>query len=129
MWKRCSSCPYDGEVENGEVTLDMALARLSLSRAIKLLHGGISGVAVGPVRPISIGTLRGLGFTARRSGAEEAVFPRSGYHTTTGPLQVWVVRGAGKTVTVIQDPPANARRSAAFWANAKALLKTLRFPT
>lgn len=125
MFRQCGDCPANGEL-NGEVTLDMALATLSLSKAINVLRSGISNVAAGPLTPVSIGSLRGEGFSARRTG-KAIEFPRSGYHTEGkgAPLRVMVVKGGGRTVTVILDAPT--ARAPKFMADATAALKTLRF--
>src|SRR3954447_25680361 len=103
IYRRCGGCAHEGE-ENGEITFDMALAKLSPAKAIALLRRtpGIRATRVGSV---TYGTLRGLGFTARRTG-RGFEFPRSGYHSdpTGAPLKVTAVRAAGSTVTVFIDP-------------------------
>jgi hypothetical protein len=125
MWKECASCPSEGE-EHGEVTLDMALTDLSLRQASKLLQQSATGIAAGPIRPVTIGSLHGLGFTARRTGPVS--FPQSGYHTEAkgAPLRLIVVRGGGKTVTIYIDP-AGAPKPPSFITDATTLLKTLHF--
>jgi hypothetical protein len=127
IYRRCGRCTHEGE-ENGEITFDMALAKLSLAKAIALLRGtpGIRATRVGSV---TYGTLRGLGFTARRTGGGFE-FPRSGYRSdpTGAPLKVSVVRAAGSTVTVFIDPhELTPARAPAFMKDAIGILKTVRF--
>ena len=127
MYKPCGTCPEGGE-ENGEVTLDMALAAAPLARAIQVLHR-TSGIAAGPIRPTTIGSLHGLAFTAGRKGLAIQFYP-AGYSTdTTGPpLRILVARVAGKTLTVFLDPPIHhPTRVASFMATANGILKSLRF--
>ena len=127
IYRRCSGCMHGGE-ENGEITFDMALAKLTAAKAIALLHR-TGGIRATPIRIVIYGRLRGPGFTARRTG-DMIEFPRSGYRSdpTGAPIKVFVVRAAGKTVTVFIDPherpPAKAP---AFMQAAGAILKTLRF--
>jgi len=127
IYRRCGRCAHEGE-EHGEITFDMALAKLSPAKAIALLRRtpGIRATRVGSV---TYGTLRGLGFTARRTGGGFE-FPRSGYRSdpTGAPLKVSAVRAAGSTVTVFIDPHELApARAPAFTKDAIGILKTVRF--
>ena len=127
IYRRCASCLHQGE-ENGEITLDMALAKLSPAKAITILHR-TPGIRATPVQSVTYGRLRGPGFVARRTG-DMIRFPRSGYGSdpTGAPIKVFVVRVAGTTVTVFIDtherPPAKAP---AFMQDAAAILRTLHF--
>jgi hypothetical protein len=127
IYRPCASCLHEGE-ENGEITFDMALAKLTAAKAIALLHRA-SGIRATPVQTVTYGRLRGPGFTARRTG-DMIEFPRSGYRSdpTGAPIKVFVVRAAEKTVTVFIDPherpPAKAP---AFMQDAAAILRALRF--
>jgi hypothetical protein len=69
IYRRCSRCAHEGE-ENGEITFDLALAKLSPAKAIALLRR-TPGIRATRVRSVSYGTLRGLGFTARRDAYVE----------------------------------------------------------
>jgi hypothetical protein len=127
IYRRCGSCTHQGE-ENGEITFDMALAKLSLAKAIALLRG-TPGIRATRVASVTYGTLRGLGFTARRTGGGFQ-FPRSGYGSgpTGAPLKVSVVRAADTTVTVFIDPhELTPARAPTFMKNATGILKTVRF--
>jgi hypothetical protein len=127
IYRRCGRCTHGGE-ENGEITFDMALAKLAPVKAIALLRR-TPGIRATRVRSVTYGTLRGLGFTARRTG-EGFEFPRSGYHSepTGAPLKVLAVPVAGSTVTVFIDPHELAPAKApAFTKDAIGILKSVRF--
>ena len=130
FYKSCRSCPDGGE-EHGEVTIDSSLSNLSVTRAIKLLHRTTSGAKVGPVQQVAIGSLQGMGFTARRIGRAVQV-PQIGYSTdpTGQPLLVLVAKRVGRILTILVDSgPIPRAQAAIFTANANALLKTLKFST
>ena len=127
IYRRCARCLHEGE-ENGEITLDMALAKLTPTKAIALLRRS-PGMRATPVQTVTYGRLRGPGFTARRTG-RMIEFPRSGYGSdpTGAPIKVFVVRAAGKTVTVFIDPHERTPAKApAFMQDAAAILRTLNF--
>jgi hypothetical protein len=127
IYRRCGRCAHEGE-ENGEITFDMALAKLSPAKAIALLRR-TPGIRATRVRSVAYGTLRGLGFTAKRTGGGFE-FPRSGYRSdpTGAPLKVSAVPVAGSTVTVFIDPHELAPAKApAFTNDAIGILKTVRF--
>jgi hypothetical protein len=127
IYRPCASCLHEGE-ENGEITLDLALAKLTPAKAIALLRR-TPGIRATPTQTVTYGRLRGPGFTARRTG-DMIRFPRSGYGSepTGAPVKVFVVRAAGKSVTVFIDPherpPAKAP---AFMRDAAAILRTMHF--
>ena len=130
FYKSCRGCPDGGE-EHGEVTLDSSLSNLSVIRAIKLLHRTTSGAEAGPVHHVAIGSLQGMGFTARRIG-RPVELTQIGYHTdpTGQPLLVLVVKRVGRILTIVVDSgPIPKAQAAIFTANADALLKTLKFAT
>jgi hypothetical protein len=124
----CKTCAHEGE-ENGEITLDMALAKSSPSDAIARLQMG-KNVTAGPSEPVNLGSLSGFKFTATRTGNGEVVFQDSGYHTEAGqlPLDVYVVTAGAQTVTIFIDPHESSGSAAqAFAETALAILKTIRF--
>jgi hypothetical protein len=127
IWRRCNTCPHLGE-DNGEVTLDMALGRLTLSKAVAQLRKA-ENIHAGPVRHVRLGALAGLGFTANRTGGD-VLFADSGYNSEPQgePFDVYAVTAAGRTLTIFIDPHAShASAARAFTASAIELVKTLRF--
>jgi hypothetical protein len=127
FYRGCASCVHEGE-ENGEITLDMTLAKLTPAKAIALLRRA-PGIRATPVHTVTYRRLRGWGFRGRRTGGM-IEFPRSGYRSdpTGAPIDVSVIRAAGKTVTIFVDPHERPRTKApVFMQDAAAILRTLRF--
>jgi hypothetical protein len=124
----CKTCIHEGE-ENGEITLDMALADSPPTEAIARLQMA-KNIDPGPTEPAELGTFSGFKFTATRTGNGEVMFQDSGYHSdATGlPLEVYVFTAAGKTVTIFIDPHESSGDAAlAFMEIALATMKTIRF--
>ena len=127
LYKQCDACTHGGE-ENGEITLDMGLQKSSVQAAADRLRKATNVVA-SPLKPIKLGELSGLAFTATRTGKGDVVFQDSGYDTDPhgAPLQVYAVRVAGRTMTVFLDPPPPGPAVKAFYALADSVLTRMRF--
>lgn len=127
IYRRCSGCTHEGD-ENGEITFDLALSKLSPAKAVASLRR-TSGIKASRVRALTYGTLRGPGFNARGTGVGFQ-FPRSGYRSepSGAPLRVLAVRAEGATVSVFIDPHAlSLAKAPAYAKNAAGILTTVRF--
>jgi hypothetical protein len=127
LYKQCDTCTHGGE-ENGEITLDMGLQKSSIRAAADQLRKATNVVA-GPLRPIKLGELSGLAFTATRTGKGDVQFQDSGYDTDPhgAPLQVYAVRVATRTMTVFLDPPPPGPAVNAFRVLADSVLSRMHF--
>jgi hypothetical protein len=128
IYQPCNTCVHEGE-ENGEITLDMALADTSPSEAIARLQMA-KNIDPGPSELAELGTLSGFKLTATRSGNGEVMFQDSGYHTEAAglPLEVYVVTAAGQTITILIDPHESSGSAArAFAETALVIAKTIHF--
>lgn len=130
IYQSCNTCAHEGE-ENGEITLDMALANSSPSEAVARLQMA-KNIDPGPSEPAELGDLSGFKFIATRTGTGgvTAMFQDSGYRTEAAgsPVQVYVVTVSGQTVTIIIDPHESTGSAAdTFAKTALDIAKTIRF--
>jgi hypothetical protein len=106
LWVACETCEHDGE-ENGEISLDLTLAAKPVDEVARAMAAAPRLKSVSSIEPFSAGTLRGVHFTGTRPGGfGEVRFEEIGYHTEAEaePIEVIVVKAAGKSVVVIVDP-------------------------
>ena len=127
LYKQCDTCTHGGE-ENGEITLDTGLQKSSVRAAADRLRKATNVVA-GPLKPIKLGELSGLAFTATRTGKGDVLFQDSGYDTDPhgAPLQVYALQVAGRTMTVFLDPPPPGPAVHAFDVLADSVLTRMHF--
>ncbi len=124
----CDACEHGGE-ENGEITLDMTLGKVSPEEAIAKLRGA-SNAESQPAAPAHVGSLDGFKFTATRTGAGEVKFADIGYHTEADgePIDVMAMDVGGRTVTIFMDPHVATGPAAQEFATVAAeILKSIQF--
>ena len=127
IYQTCSSCPHGGE-ENGEISIDMTLADMTVDDAIAVLQDA-ANLEPGEVAPVEVGELSGLMFTGTRAGTSDVSFQPSGYHTSPfgDPIDVYAVTFGGKTATVFVDPHlAEGAAVEAFREVASQILESIR---
>jgi hypothetical protein len=127
IYQSCSSCPHGGE-ENGEISIDMTLAGMTVDEAIAVLQGA-ANLEPGDVAPVEVGELSGLMFTGTRTGLSDVSFQPSGYHSGPfgDPIDVYAVTFGGKTATVFVDPHlAEGDEGEAFREVATRIMESIR---
>ena len=124
----CDACEHGGE-ENGEITLDMTLGKVSPEEAIAKLRGA-SNAESQPAAPAHLESLDGFKFTATRTGAGEMKFADIGYRSEADgePIDVFALDVGGRTVTIFVDPhTATGGAAQEFAVAAAAIVKSIQF--
>lgn len=125
---QCDACAHGGE-ENGEITMDMTLGKLSPADAIAKLAGA-SSAEVQPAAPAHVASVDGFKLTAARTGAGEVTFADIGYRSeaTGQPIDVFALDVGGRTLTMLVDPHiATGPAADQFTAAAAAIIESIQF--
>jgi hypothetical protein len=126
IYQSCSSCLHGGE-ENGEITIDLTSADMTVDEAIAVLQTA-ANLQPGEVAPVEVGELSGLMFSGTRRGPSDVSFQPSGYHSGPfgEPIDVYALTFGGQTATVFVDPhDAEGAAAEAFREAATQILESL----